>query len=91
MADTYSPPEGLVVGDSWWQKLLSYGVSRAVDAEYLTPFYPAQDTQYGVDSQGNPYRLGEPAGVGAALASNPALLVAGVVLAGTFLYLLMRD
>lgn len=89
MADHTQP--GLMVGTEWWQQVLGYVVGRAADYEFAPRFDPSQmDAQYGVDEYGRTYRRGEVAGFGA-MASNPMLVLGGVVLAGTFLYLLMRD
>lgn len=80
------PPAPLVVGDTWYQQLFSYGISRAVDAEFLRPFYPGtSDTQYGVDDNGTMYTRGQPSLIGGI---NPVVLL---VLGSALLYVILKD
>ncbi len=88
MADHTTP--GLMVGDTWWQQVLSYSIGRAADYEFAPRFAPSAGEQYGVDDRGRIYQRGTMDSM-AGMASNPMVMVAVVVLAGSALYLLMRD
>lgn len=81
-----------MAGDEWWQQLISYGLGRKWDAEYLLPFTAARDQQYFRGVDGSYYKAGEPI---PASAMNPfgnpmitlALLAGGAVL----LIMLLKD
>jgi hypothetical protein len=81
MAQTASPP--FVAGDEWWQQLISYGISRKVDAQFLEPYTNNSTDQPAMDAQGNVYIKGQPAYVAANATGkiSPWLLAGGAVLA----------
>lgn len=82
MSQTASPP--FVAGEEWWQQLISYGISRKVDAQYLEPYTNNSTDQPAMDAQGNVYIKGNPAYLASASASgkiSPWLLAGGAVLA----------
>lgn len=87
-------PAPLVVGEEWYQQLLSYGISRAIDSEFLLP--------YTVNS-GKPYVQGEragsaiPAGGGylptatKSVLVSPLMVAGGVLVGAGLLYLLIKS
>lgn len=84
-------------GAPWWQQPLTYGLNRAVDAEFLLPFTATDPSraQYGVTPQGSLYTRGQPAGTAAptsasSLLSNPLVVVAGIVALGVLLFEVLK-
>ncbi len=84
---TVAPPPGLVVGDEWWQKLVSYGVGRYVDSETLQPYQTADFARLGLGPNGEYYPRGVP--MTGAL-SNPLVLMLGVVAVAGVAYLALK-
>lgn len=90
MAQTASPP--FVAGDEWWQQLISYGISRKVDAQYLEPYRNNDTAQPAIDGQGNVYIKGKPAYLAANASGkiSPWLIAGGAVAAIGLLALILR-
>lgn len=84
-----APPPGLLVGDEWWQQLVSYGVGRYVDSETLQP-YQVNDVQrqLGMGANGGLYMRGQPANALGAV--SPLVIVAGVLVLGGVAYLALK-
>lgn len=84
-----APPPGLLIGDEWWQQLVSYGAGRYIDSETLQP-YQVNDVQrqLGMGANGGLYMRGQP---GNMLAGVPPLaIVAGVLVLGGIAYLALK-
>lgn len=84
-----APPPGLMVGDEWWQQLVSYGVGRYIDSETLQP-YQVNDVQrqLGMGANGGLYMRGQPANMLGAV--SPLVIVAGVLVLGGVAYLALK-
>jgi hypothetical protein len=76
-------PATVEPGGDWSETLrnvAAYGLSRAIDSQFVEPFYPTSSDRYGVDQYGRPYVLGEsayqpmPAG-GGGITLSPSLLI----------------
>lgn len=77
--------------NAWWQNLITYGVSRAVDSEFVLPYTTQnQANQIGMGANGRYYTAGQPSGF-AAIASNPTMMMGGMVLLGLVLFMALRD
>lgn len=87
-----SDAPGLMAGDEWWQQILSYGLGRKWDSEYLLPFSTARDQQYFKGADGAYYKAGEPIPMNAQQANMNTLIVGGLLLGGAVvLMLLFKD
>jgi hypothetical protein len=74
-------------GENWSDTLrlvAAYGLSRAIDAQYATPYDPAPSERYGVDQYGRAYILGQSAsmpsaGQAGAISLSPSLVILAVL------------
>lgn len=84
-----APPPGLMVGDEWWQQLVSYGLGRYIDSETLQP-YQVNDVQrqLGMGANGGLYMRGQPANMLGGV--SPLVIVAGVLVLGGVAYLALK-
>lgn len=90
MGETNGLPPGQSMGGEWWQQLLSYGVGRAVDYEYLQPFALSNDQVYGRGKDGTIYYAGQRSkpGMVPGMSNSVLVLGAGAVL---LMFLLLKD
>ena len=82
MTPMANPP--FVAGEEWWQQLISYGLSRKIDAQYLESYRVNSTDQPAMDAQGNVYIKGNPAYIASASGAgklSPWLLAGGALLA----------
>lgn len=80
----------------WLQSIMAYGISRAVDAQYLYPYTTTDKSlQYGQAENGGYYRLGQPSNPvpssALGLSQHPALLIGAAVVGLGVLYLMLKD
>lgn len=88
MGETNVLPPGQNMGTEWWQQLLSYGVGRAVDYEYLQPFALSNDQVYGRGKDGTIYRAGQKPSLVPGMSNGVLVMGAGAVL---LMLLLLKD
>jgi len=81
-------------GEEWWQKLITGGLNRAIDAQFREPVRFNAVEQPAMDAQGNVYINGQPARLAAASNAGkvaPWMWVAGgVAVLGVLVFALKR-
>jgi hypothetical protein len=89
MLNGNASPPAFVAGEEWWQQLVSYGLSRRIDAQYLEPYQNNNTDQTALDNQGNAYTKGQPAMLAANAGTLKPWLLAGGALAAVALVIFL--
>jgi len=83
-------PAPFVTGETWFEQLSSYVVSRYVDAEVADSFKVNANTPYFIGGDGRLWQAGQPVGAVQSLGASGGMLVVYAGIAAALLFLLLK-